>query len=214
MLLIWVSCYDKISIFLTYLIEHVCLLVSLLILLFLPQRLLWYPIACFLILHGSIKLLVLFNNWLLRNQTFVLQLTRSISLCLLLQMHIRLSLNTLYVIFGVYFLLAYISLVTPHLFYMVLWMLTGLVVLMIVSLWVDILSFLVIHWFLGHPVNNARSLVILLRLSIKPWPTVLLKLSLVFIVRSANYSYFYVYALVWQLGCCLFICESYISCSY
>jgi hypothetical protein len=107
---VWILCFNKISIFLTYLIEQVCLLANLLILLFLFQRLLWCPIV-FFILHGFIKLLMLFNVSLLWDQTFVLQLTRSVSLCMLLQMHIGLSLNALCVIFGLRFLLAYISLI-------------------------------------------------------------------------------------------------------
>jgi len=106
----------------------------------------------FLILHSFIKLLMLFNVSLLWDQTFVLQLTRFVSLCMLLKMHIGLSLNALYVIFGVRFLLAYISLVALPLIYMVLWMLIRLIVLMVVSLWVDILSF-----FFGNTLISWKS---------------------------------------------------------
>jgi len=74
-----------------------------------------------------------------------LLLTKSISLWILLQILIGLSLNTLCVIFGVWFLMAYISLIVTPLLYMILRMQTGLVVLMIASLWVVTLSFLVIY---------------------------------------------------------------------
>ena len=49
-------------------------------------------------------------------------INRAISLCMLLQIPIRLSLNALGIIFGVQSLMAYISLVTPFLLYMALQM--------------------------------------------------------------------------------------------
>ena len=134
--------YDRISIFLTYLLEMVWHHSNLLILLFLPLKLQWCSIAYFVILHGFVKSLVLFNISLLRDQTFVLLLTKSVSLWMLLQIPIGLLLNTFCVIFGVWFLMAYISLIVTPLLYMILRMQTRLVVLMITSLWVVTLCFL------------------------------------------------------------------------
>jgi hypothetical protein len=161
-------CYDRISIFLTYLLELVWHHSNLLILLFLPLKLQWYSIAYFMILNGFVKSLMLFNISLLRDQTFVLLLTKSISLWMLLQILIGLSSNTFCVIFGVWFLMAYISLIVTPLLCMILRMQTRLVVLLIASLWVVTLSFLVIYWFHRNQVSNARLLVLLPRPSIKP----------------------------------------------
>lgn len=60
-LLVWVLYSGKINIFMTYSIEQVCLTANQSILIFLPPNLLWCPIACFLILHDFVKLLMLLN---------------------------------------------------------------------------------------------------------------------------------------------------------
>ena len=122
---------------------------------FLLSRLLWCLIACFPNLLNFIKLLVLFNISILRDQIFVLLLIRFVSLYMLLLMHIGLSLNAFYIILRVWFFdFTDILAVAPPLLDMVLQILIGLVVLMIVSLWVVILFSFVIPWFLGNQANN------------------------------------------------------------
>jgi hypothetical protein len=76
-----------------------------------------------------------------------LRLTEFVSLCMLLQTLIGVSLNTFCVIYGVQLPMTYISLAVPHLIYMALQMLIGKVVLMIENPYVVILSSLVRHRF-------------------------------------------------------------------
>jgi len=146
----------------------VCYLANLLILLSLHPKLPFCLIHCFLMLHGFVKLWVLFNNSLLRARIFVLLLTESVSLCMLLQILIRLPWNASCVIFGVRHPMACILLVVPLLPYMVLQMQIGHAMLRIENLWVVILCSLVRRRFYENPVSNAQLLALLLKLSTKP----------------------------------------------
>jgi hypothetical protein len=76
-------------------------LANLLILLSLHLKLSYCPIICFLMLHTFIKLWVLFNISLLRGHIFPLLLIEFVSLCILLQILIRLPLNAFYIILRV-----------------------------------------------------------------------------------------------------------------
>jgi hypothetical protein len=86
---------------------------------------------------------VLFNILPSPVQIYVLLLTKSASLRMLLQILIGPLLSVFYVILKVRRLMVFISLEAPLLLYMDLQMQIGLVVLMIASLQVVILSFLV-----------------------------------------------------------------------
>jgi hypothetical protein len=116
-LLVWDSCYDKYILDILHRAgmssyKPIDTLISTFKVTVLPDYLFSDP--------TQFWLLVLFNISLLQDQIFVLLLIRSVSLYILLSMHIGLPLNALCVILKVWFLLAYISSIAPHLLYMVL----------------------------------------------------------------------------------------------
>jgi len=100
-LLVWVLCSNNINIHLTFSLGLVCYLANPLILLSRHPKLPYYLILCFLMLHAFIKLWVLFNISLLRDQIFDLLLTESVNLCTLQHIFIGMSLNTSCVILRV-----------------------------------------------------------------------------------------------------------------
>jgi hypothetical protein len=100
-LLVWVLCSTNINIHLTSSFGLVCYLANMLILLSLHPKLPFCPIHYFLMLHAFVKLWLLFNISLLRARIFVLLLTESVSLCMLLHILIGLPWNASCVIFGV-----------------------------------------------------------------------------------------------------------------
>ena len=142
-LLIWVLCYDNINIHLTSSLGLVWYLANLLILLSLHPKLSYYQILCFLMLHAFVKLWELLNISLLRDQIFALLLTKSVNLCMLLQIFIGLPLNVFCVILRVQQHMTYILLVVLPLHYIALHMQIGQVVLLIENLQVVILCSLV-----------------------------------------------------------------------
>jgi len=97
-----------------------------------------------------------------------LLLTESVSLCMLLQILIGLSLNASCVILRVRPHMDYILLVVHPLYYMALHIQIGQIVLMIENLQVVILCSLVRCRFHRNQVCNVQLLTLLLRLSTKP----------------------------------------------
>ena len=112
-----------------------------------------------------------------KSQISTLQLKYYVSLYMILQILIGVSLNAFYVIHGVQPPIAYISLVVSPLIYMALQMQIGNVVLMIASLLVVILSSLVRRWFHDNQASNTQLLAPPPKLSIKLWQMTLLRLS-------------------------------------
>jgi len=139
------------------------------------RKSLYYRITHSLILHDFVKSWMLFNILPSPVQIYVLLLTESVSLYMLLQILIGSLLSVFYDILKVRHLMVFISLEARLLLYMALQMQIGLVVLIIASLQVAILSFFVRLRFLGNLASNARLLAPLLRLSIKPLLMVPLK---------------------------------------
>ena len=113
------------------------------------------PDPLFLILHGFVKLQVLFNILTFRDQLFALLLTKSVNLCMLLHILIGVWLNTFCIIYGVQPPMAYISIAVPPLLYVALQIQIEQVVVMIISLRVIIQSSLVRLQFHGNQANNA-----------------------------------------------------------
>ena len=124
-LLVWVLCSNNINIHLTFSLGLECYLANPLILLSRHPKLPYYLILCFLMLHAFVKLWVLFNISLLRDQIFDLLLTESVTLCMLPHIFFWMSLNTSCVILRVRQHMASILLLVLPLPYMALHMQIG-----------------------------------------------------------------------------------------